>query len=306
MVRVHTRSTGWELALRAWLLAAATVACGGKALDVGSDEPKAGGGSGGAAAGGSTVTGGQATAAGVGSGGASELPPLSAEELAALQWPAEEPCTAATGAKVGRWKGHWPDPRGALDVDIVLELKGVTPAGVPCGSVTIGDGPALPPATDPDVLYPPESGSGGRSDYVGFGPAPALQDPWLGYEHRMLQVQASATRLAFTILYSELMRPWCQLQSAVAGSYSCLPTITGVTSLDSEGKQCLATGPDTPDITVPCFKVQYCSTYVCFCHDGQCDASLQGRQAQFELHWDGAALEGSLDQKGLLFLDPVP
>ena len=47
MVRVLTRFRGPELAFGAWLLTAATVAaCGGKALNVGSEEQKGGAGGG--------------------------------------------------------------------------------------------------------------------------------------------------------------------------------------------------------------------------------------------------------------------
>jgi len=114
MVRVLTRLRGWELALSASLLTAATVAaCAGKALDVGSEELKGNGGTG---AGGSTAA----------HGGAFRNQPrtLSPEELAASQWPADTACVAAPGTKLGSWKGHWPDPQTYPEADVVLHLAG--------------------------------------------------------------------------------------------------------------------------------------------------------------------------------------
>lgn len=302
MVRVLTRFRGRELAFSAWLLTAATVAaCGGKALNVGSEEPKGGAGSGG----GTNPAG--AGQPGHGGSGASQsdaptsLPP----DLAGLQWPADTPCVASDSPKVGTWKGHWPDAGGVGDsADVVVHIKGLTADGVPCGTVTIGSGPALPPVEDADAIYPPSHGAGGGS---GLMDVPAIMMPWLGYEYRMLNVQATDSRLAFTITYQEILRPWCQLQPSYEGSFSCLPEWTNGSGMPGpQGDVCTIVGPNLPSTVVPCFKMQYCSRVTCFCYGGACDVSPQGAQMRFELHWDGASLEGSLNQTLLIFLDPVP
>jgi hypothetical protein len=208
--------------------------------------------------------------------------------------------------RVGTWKGHWPDQTGATNVDIVLNIAGVTAEGVPCGTVTIGDGPAPPPVIDADAYYPPSLGMGGGAG--GLGPIPVMLQPWPGYDYRMLHVQASDTRLAFVITYTELLRPWCQLQPAYPNSLSCLPEYTSSSSGPGPGGEsvCRISGPNLTETTVSCVKLQYCTTYTCFCYDGKCDVGLQGEQTQFELHWDGDDLEGSVNQKQLLFLDRVP
>jgi hypothetical protein len=113
-------------------------------------------------------------------------------------------------------------------------------------------------------------------------------------------VQSTATRLAFQLSFSEILRPWCQPQRAYASSFSCLPEWTNG-SQDANG--CFISGPSLPSTKVECFKMQYCSSTTCFCYDGRCDAAVQG--TQFELHWDGTALEGSVNATQLLFLDRV-
>jgi hypothetical protein len=337
MVRVLTRFRGQELALGASILAAAMViACGGKALNVGSEEPNptsegAKGGTGGSGVAGSSVASSSvagssvagssvagsnvgATSAtspdrgsvgGAGGTGSNELPPLTAEELATIQWPADTPCTESPESpKVGTWKGHWPDGMGIVNTDVVVHITGLTAAGVPCGTVTIGEGPAPPPVTDADAIYPPSAGMGGGAG-LGTGGTVVTQ-PWPGYEYRMLNVQATDSRLAFTIIYQEILRPWCQLQPAVKGSRSCLPEWQEGRSDGPQGQLCTISGPKLPPTVVPCFKIPYCSSSTCFCYDGACDVSLQGQQTAFELHWDGAALEGSVNQTQLIFLDPMP
>lgn len=331
MVRVLNRFRGRELALGACLLAAATVtACAGKALNVGSEDPTGAGGEGGSGgsaisgnpgvsggpgrAGGSGAsvggrrngTGGSVSGSAAGSGGADGIPPtptLSPEDLATIQWPADTTCTDAPDSpKVGTWKGHWPESLagGATDAEVVVHITGLTPEGVPCGTVTIGTGPALPPVTDADAIYPPSQGAGGGGLIL---TGAAVTQPWPGYEYRMLNVTSTESRLAFSITYQEILRPWCQLQEPAEGSLSCLPQWS---SANASNGVCNIAGPGVPSMEVPCFKVQYCSTSTCFCYDGSCDVSISGQQAAFELHWDGPALEGSVNQGLLLFLDPVP
>lgn len=291
MTRVLIDKRGSWLGVGAWLVAAATaVACGGKQINVGDDQPMASAGS--LAMGGTTGVGAS------GSGADSAVPPgrLSAEDLALVQWPPDGACKPAPGSKlVGTWKGHWPESYGvAQNSDMVLTIAGLTADGLPCGTVKIGAGPQPPPVTDANAIYPPSLGAGGGVTQSG-----AFSYPWSGYEYQMLHVQSTPTRLAFDLSYNEVLRPWCQQQVAYPDSLSCLPAWQ---SAIGEPGPCQITGPNLPPTTVPCFKIQYCSSGTCFCYDGQCDANPGG--TPFELHWDGAALEGSVNNQ-LLFLDPV-
>jgi hypothetical protein len=291
MVRVLTRILGIKATALSVLAAATVAACGGKAMDVGGDQPRPSGGSPGA--------GGTGTSAGAptyGTGAVTNEVRLPAEELANVQWPADVACQPAPNSPlVGTWKGHWPDASG-LDAEMVLTIAGLTPDGVPCGTVKIGDGPALPPVTDTNAAYPPSLGAGGG---VGRIDNP-IMGPWPGYEYQMLKVQSTATRLAFQLSYDEILRPWCQQQPAYASSFSCLPEWT---SAGQDGDRCFITGPSLPETEIECFKMGYCNVTTCFCYDGRCDAAIQG--TVFELHWDGPALEGSVNNTQLLFLDRV-
>jgi len=136
---------------------------------------------------------------------------------------------------------------------------------------------------------------------------PGITQPWQGFEYRMLNVKASQSRLAFSIAYQQILRPWCQLQPAVQGAFTCLPELTSSAGgFGPDRDHCTISGSNLPPTSVACFRLQYCSASTCFCYDGVCDASPQGPGPVFELHWDGAALEGSVNQTQLIFLDPVP
>lgn len=290
MVKVLRSVRGPELTLGAWLLTAATVAaCAGKAIDVGSEGPTA--------TGGFSVGGSGATLSG-GSGGS---PP---SEPDTPRWPSDSSCLTSAGTvRLGSWKGHW-SAGGARDSEVLLQVTGSTAEGVPCGTVTIGNGPAPPPVIDAEAIYPPEPPPAAGGSSGGFRNPPAVGSPWPGYAYRMLDVKASASRLAFFINYQEILRPWCQLQQPVEGWSSCMPEVTSATTTSVPG-QCSVQGPNVTEPIVPCFRLLYCSAETCLCQDGTCDASYYGQATQFELHWDGDALEGSVNS-GLIFLDPVP
>jgi len=286
MTRVLTDTQGSRSGVAAWLAAAAmAMACGGKQMNVGDDQPMAAAGS--AAVGGANGTGGRG----------SEPPGLTAEELEQLLWAPEGDCMPAKGSKlVGTWKGHWPAMPGELqDSDVVLTIAGLTPEGVPCGVIKIGEGAPLPPVSDPNAVYPPMLGAGG-----GVARDLALAQPWPGYEYRLVQVKSTPERLAFGISLKEILRPWCQQQMAYADSNSCLPPWTTSRS-GTDG--CVISGPGFLEMTVPCFRLDYCSSGSCFCYEGHCDA-LGAGGLFFELHWDGPALEGSVRNQ-LIFLDPI-
>jgi len=182
------------------------------------------------------------------------------------------------------------------NTDVVLTIAGLTPEGLPCGRIKIGEGPPIPPVTDADASYPPTWGAGGGM-FASRGAV--FTTPWQGYEYELLHVQSTPIRLAFGISLNEVLRPWCQLQVAYADSYSCLPAYQSAIG----DPPCKISGPKLPSTPVPCFKLQFCSPRTCFCYDGRCDASAAARIA-FELHWDGDALEGTVNDQ-LIFLDPV-
>jgi hypothetical protein len=294
MTRVLTHGS---VTVSCWLMAATVVACGGKALDVGHDSLNAD----------ATTSGGSSALAGMSPSGACPGPDLD-PVLASLQWPATEGCEPAPDSPlVGTWKGRWPGTSN----DAVLTIKGLTPSGVPCGTFRIGEGEPLAPPTDPEAIYP-ASGTSGSAGTSGAEDVTFMElldhpvrSPWPGQEYELLTVVSEGTRLEFKVSFSEILRPWCQMQQAFAGACSCLPQWSTVDVDASDGNMCHIIGPDTRRLEVPCWKIPYCSIRTCLCYDGHCDAALN-TGASLELHWDGLALEGTVNGgTNVIFLDPV-
>jgi hypothetical protein len=207
--------------------------------------------------------------------------------------------SAPGSSLVGSYKGHWPladnydEPKG----DAVLTIKGLTSDGQPCGTLRIGEGDPPPPATDPDAPYPARVGMDGM-DGAKFGTG--LTTAYAGVEYQIYGVKNSASRLAFSISYNELLRSWCGLQTRYPGSGSCLP---GNYSASQDSNGCTITPEGGAPMSIPCFKLSMCTPYICVCDDAGCDAAPQA--TLFDLHWDDGNLEGSLNTNTPIFLDRV-
>jgi hypothetical protein len=281
-----------EARRRAWLLAGGrllataaawslTLGCGGTALDLGSDAE---------ASGGKPPTSPEPS----GSGGSA---PVNASCGAAMPaWPEPSACSPAPGSKlVGTWKGHWPltfDVEG----DAVLQIEGLTADGTPCGTLTIGEGPALPLATDADAPYPPVTGT----------PNPMDQNPsfgsykyglFAGHSYPLTSVVSSEARLAFLVPTKEPWRGWCGLQTAIPGETTCIK----LNQSGSDRSGCYDGAGDS----ISCAKYFLCGVNsACTCANGCCDADSTSGDF-VDLHWDGGALEGSVNSTTPIFLDPV-
>lgn len=270
-----------------WVAAGTAVlllACAGKQLDVGSD---------GAPRGGSDATNGASSSA----GGADTVGFACAETLPQdPSWPLASDCMPAPDSPlVGSWRGHWPDQTGSLDVEGELSISGLTAAGVPCGSFTVGQGSDPPPATDATAYYPPRGGNaqGGMGSY-----APPAGPLFQGHEYPLTYVESSAERLAFRIPSKQMYRSWCQLQSEAGDTGLCFD---GVGSGTSDGVNCTLNGR-----AVSCAQWEMCArAQLCRCDGACCDAATD-EGIQVDLHWDHGALEGSVTGLGQIFLDPVP
>lgn len=299
MDRVLTATRGLLLAGIAGLAAAATVtACAGKALDVGADGPTGNGGSDARGGTGSGATG--VDTSGVGAFGNVTYggPPVEGAD-----WPDPAACMPAPNSPlVGRYKGRWPlsdyydEPKG----DAVLTIKGLTADGQPCGTLHIGAGDPPAPATEPDAPYPPREDANDMllNGKVGVGLASAFP----GVEYRLLDVENSSSRLAFSIAYNEVLRSWCGLQTRFPGSDSCLP---GNYSAAQDLSGCSITPESGMPMPVPCIKLTYCTPFICVCDDAGCDAAPT-QATRFDFHWDDGNLEGSLNTNTPIFLDRVP
>lgn len=110
---------------------------------------------------------------------------------------------------MGSWKARYPVRNGET-AEAVLTIAGLTPEGLPCGTFRIGEGAPLAPPTDPDAIYPEGA----------FATGLALPNPesWPGYDCELLKVISEGKRLAFMLSFNEILRPWCQMQTAYAES----------------------------------------------------------------------------------------
>jgi len=205
---------------------------------------------------------------------------------------------------VGQWKGHWPvsgvteggDGLVAAG-DALLTVQGLTADGVPCGTLSVGDGPPLPPATDPTAPYPPSSGGAGGGPADGkIGPLAYGEFP--GHEYPITGVVLDGPRLAFNVPVNEPWRGWCGLQTPLPGETTCVSANGGFSSPSGCG--------DSAGHPIPCAQFRLCAMHrVCYCDSSCCDADPNVAHV-VDLHMDRGAFQGSVDQTLQIFLDPVP
>jgi hypothetical protein len=273
-----------------------TLGCAGRALDLGSDSEASGG------TGSNTPKPGGAGASPVeaSAGQPTKSPPSGGSgascTAATSGWPDPAECLPAPDSDlVGTWKGHWPFTY-EVDGDAVLQIDGLTADGAPCGTLTIGEGPALPPATDPDAPYPPSSGAPNGMDFnPSFGSA--KYGIFAGHSYPLTQVVSSGSRLAFLVPTKDPWRGWCGLQPAIPGE----PTCVRLNQSYSDPSGCY----DGAGVPIPCAKYFLCGVNsACSCANGCCDADPSSGDF-VDLHWDGGALEGSVNSSAPIYLDPV-
>ena len=190
------------------------------------------------------------------------VPPDSAAD-AGVELP---PGNAADAGVFGRlapgittWTGYidgYQFPSGSNAIRLALGIGQVT------GMVVLGDGLALPPATDPNVGYPPD-----------YDPANGVY--WAeGFAYSIVYGKAAPWQLQFGIRNNELWSGWCAEQTPVAGSSTCLPNWPGDHIIGTNGSpdQCYQQDPANGRKTVvDCGKYDLCITDpVCACSAPAC------------------------------------
>jgi hypothetical protein len=171
---------------------------------------------------------------------------------------------------------------------MVLDIRGASEEAGVCGTLTVGSGIQPPPATDPDVGYPPGLRGGG-----GAPPAPP------GFSYTLLHGTVQDSRVRFDIGNNEPWRGWCGLQTPVpdvvnAGRYGCLPNgESGATT--PAGHECFLIEQGVRgQRVVDCGKLMLCNWYpVCACNASSCDAKTDFNADNYDLHFDAAAADGS-------------
>lgn len=192
---------------------------------------------------------------------------------------------AKTGQKLSDYAATWEGYAEAFDfedgsdqVRIVIDAEGN-------GTLEIGDSPALPVATDPDVAYPVDSRT-----REGF-----LEALFPGFSYPIRSAEVAEARLQLVVNPYEIESDWCALQTSylVDGGelYQCLPpSAAGF----SQRAGC-STDYGDGDVAVDCGKANACSVVInaCSCDENGCGAyqGVPGQNGNFTLL--DAALETS-------------
>jgi hypothetical protein len=172
-----------------------------------------------------------------------------------------------TGEKLSDYAASWEGYGEAFQFDsgsdsirIVLDENGE-------GTLNVGDAPALPPPTDPDVGYPP---GGVGAPEIGY-PAPP-GGLFSGFSYTVRGAVVEDRRIRLGVNPQETFKEWCEMQTPILDDYNstpeeqiyaCVPN-WGFSS-GSEG--CSQPNPDTgEDVPVDCGKLALCDLAgVCYC-----------------------------------------
>ena len=140
------------------------------------------------------------------------------------------PCPPyAPSPLIGQWVGrieNYQFPSGSNLVHLFIE--GADDKSF-CGSVTFGVGPLPPPATNPDVGYPP------GVDIQLLHSTPAWHGPYEGFNYRLSQATVSGNDIRYTIYTREAWKSWCVLQASYPENryFRCMPNGIGEMSREA-------------------------------------------------------------------------
>jgi hypothetical protein len=191
------------------------------------------------------------------------------------------------------WEGYiesYAFPSGSDHVRVVFDSA--SGDGARTGVVIFGAGTPPPPATDPNVGYPP-----GVSMPDRFG-SPSISE---GFEYPIVDGSVTGARVQLTVRLGSLWERWCELQTPIPQTasgtwFSCLPNTGG--GYGPSG--CYYNDPTSGDpVPVDCGKYALCSMWmVCDCEPAGCVAGSVGEIA-FDFHVVGDAGDGSVTIRDL-------
>lgn len=179
---------------------------------------------------------------------------------------------------------------GSDRVRIVFDSA--TGDGPRTGIVVFGAGVPPPPATDPDIGYPPDVDWGSR----GFA-----GEAWEGYEYPIADGSVDGARVRLRVPLGELWTDWCELQTSYpqdpsGTSYGCIPNTGGGTGPGG----CYYNDPATgAPVAIDCAKFALCDLgSVCRCDATGCTGGEAG-SVSFDFHVMGDNGDGSVEIGGL-------
>jgi hypothetical protein len=155
------------------------------------------------------------------------------------------------------------------------------------GSIDFGDGPQLPPPSDPNVGYPPGC-NGSMKAYEGF---------WF----TLLGGTLTAQRVQLGLWSAEIYNAWCKLLTPYQG-WVCGDNWGGGGCANGLEAGCCTNPPDGgATVHLDCCKFQLCqaNTGVCICDNAGCNANIppilpQWADLLFDMHLSGTNLDGSI------------
>jgi hypothetical protein len=191
------------------------------------------------------------------------------------------------------WTGYIENKKFPSGSDTVTLSFSSGPDGHLTGTVTLGNGTPPPPATNPDVGYPPgywpqQAVPSGLPTYVAEG-----------YTYPIHDGTVSGRRMQFAINLIDLWQGWCALQMPPPGSYLCMATKGG--SVSADRTTCENSNPVTgANESVDCGKFALCVLeMVCRCNNPssatQCTPMDGGVPIRFDVSVDGNLADGSVD-----------
>lgn len=257
------------------------------------------GGGGGVGGSGGTGTGGVGgTGAGADAGGADASSPPS-DGGRVPPWPAPTQCPPLTASPLtGTWVGNivnYEFPSGSSLVHLFIEGADDTSF---CGSITFGVGQLPPPATDPNIGYPP----GAKIDQNGL----AWSAPYEAFGYRLSDASVTGDSIHFHVRGFEVWKGWCTLQTSYRSDrdipYRCVPN--GAAEISAEagadgGEECGVLDTFGQKTIVDCDKLNLCGGFagtdsVCECNAFGCNAHALRNLHEVSAQLDGNELKGNV------------
>jgi hypothetical protein len=171
--------------------------------------------------------------------------------------------------------------------------------------------PPPPPATDPNVGYPP--GADFALD-ASSAPGASFDRLYEGFPYTAELVSYDGTTLHLGVMLSEIWKTWCALQTAFgptyasnldAGVYGCLPTDVSVEYIPPD--KCALVTDDGGVTPLDCGKSWLCSIgpQICTCSASGCESTGGAPDDLFTLQLGQGSLDGTFTGSGIATGDAV-
>jgi hypothetical protein len=163
------------------------------------------------------------------------------------------------------------------------------------GNLRFGDAPLLPPATDPNVGYPP------GASIQGF----VVHD---GFEYPVYDTRVETSRLQLGAWPEDFYAGWCTLQTMTyaidgGGVYTCLPPSPGGTIEGGTGTECALLDASGTPMAFDCLKLALCERPgLCACGAAGCAPTPAPTDVTLPVTFDGALDGGGTMLVGTLVL----